>query len=1463
MKKTLLLFIIAGFHPLFSQNLTRHIQTQLENSELIISEALPKQQIWASDFTVFNLDFAQLDLELKGNDIPHVTDFNSSNTVTMYMPGPDGQLGLFKVFRNTTVHPDLQAVYPELRTYNVVGVSDRSVHGKIDITSHGFHAMIFDKNQGTYFIDPVQQENNSLYMLYLKSDFVSSKIMTCEHNEEQALSISDIVTNDEDILLSYASCQLRTYRLALAATGEYTIFHGGTVALALAAQVTTMNRVNGIYEREMAITMEIIPNNNLIIYTNAGSDPYSNGDAFAMLGENQTTCGTVIGSANYDIGHVFGTNSGGVAGLGVVCNSTNNNKARGVTGSGTPIGDPFDVDYVAHEIGHQFAANHTQNNGCNRNNATAMEPGSASTIMGYAGICAPNVQLNSDDHFHGVSLLEIGNFISASGGTCAATTNISNNAPTITSTNGGFIVPISTPFALTSTANDPNAGDVLWYRWEQMNNQVSTQPPVSTSTNGPNFRSFSSSTNPTRYFPNLQAIANNGPFTWEVLPSVARTMNFRCTVHDDHEVGGCSDYINTTVTFDATAGPFVLTNPTATGITWQATTSQTVTWNVANTTNANVNCQMVDIYLSTNGGTSYPVLLAANVPNSGSALVTVPNLPNTTSRVMVIADNGTFFDVSNNNFTITIAPNTYQLVAANTIENVCAGTNADFTMNILQLGSYTDPVSLSFAGLPSGATASWSVNPVATPSTSTLSINTSAVAQGNYSFTVNAASNSGAQSVNLTLNVTANTPSPVALIAPISNAIGISSPVNFSWNPSATPNVTYTIQIATDIAFGSVVETQSGLLASSYSSNILSSGTLYFWRVSAENICGSSAFSLVEQFTTSNCTLFASTNVPVNISASGTPTITSTLNVPQSGIISNVDVLNLVGIHTYISDLLVSLTSPNGTTVQLFDGICFNQDNFDLNFSENAPPGAIPCPPTTGLTYQPSGNLADFIGEEMQGVWTLTIQDLFNLDGGSLQSWSLDICYDLPVCPIPSIAPVSINALGTPYCIGGELGLTQIGGSLAPGAVYEWFTSACNGTPIGTGNTIAASPLSNTDFFVRASAGVDCPATACAIFNLTIPSASNSLSIDGDFATCQVNAGNWVHFYNNNGRLIASVNSNGQNLGNVTATSFVNGTPHIVPSCTDPTEPAFFNAALARSFVITPQFQLTTPVSVRLYILNNEFSDYQSTSISTAANPFDDVTSLAQMNLTKHAGTSQDGSPMNNCVGGTTLFIPQSTSGTTNTLFPAVTNSSYLEYVISGFSEFFPMNSDNSALPVTLTYFAANCEDHSILISWSTATETNASHFRLESSRDGLTWLLLSEIQAAGTTSQFSNYSYSDIKFANTTIYYRLTQVDFDGTEVIYPATQITCDTDQNAMVIYPNPTKSDFNLALTVAENYGKQTIVVTDLAGKIVASEVITMDAGAYLIPFKNINWSQGAYLIFVEGLNQYFKPQKLVVQ
>lgn len=631
---------------------------------------LPEPTIQAKTYQVVSIQEEQVFQSLQG--LSYREGELNGFIAKVFFPMPDGTLKEFTLKRNQTMHPELNQRFPELLSGDAYATDASGAFGKWDITPQGFHAMIFVPGESTVFIDPYTFGETENYIVYHKKDFFTNKLMTCGVTGWS--NVEEDKTNAVD--KSFGSCDLRTYRLALTATAEYTAFQGGTVDLALAAQVTTMNRVNGVYEKDIAITMSIVPNNDLLIFTNTATDGFTNGTPELMIGQNQIKADNVIGSANYDIGHVFGTNSGGLAGLGVVCSG--GSKGNGVTGSSAPVGDPFDIDYVAHEMGHQFGGNHTQNNDCNSVNQARREPGSASTIMGYAGICPPNVQNNSDDYFHGYSLQEIGNEIMSNGHQCEQITALNNTPPSVNGSNANISIPMGTPFALTAYATDAD-GDVLTYLWEQMDNESSTQPPVATATGGPNFRSFDPTTDSTRYFPRLQSLLTNGPFTWEVLPTVSRTMDFRVVVKDNHAVGSCNDHLDVTVSTVASAGPFVLTYPSSSGIVWGVNSTQTVTWNVANTTAAPINCAFVRIMLSTDGGLTYPIELASATENDGTHTITVPNNPTTTARVMVISSAGTFFDISNSNFTINnCVPATLPTLAV--VQPNCNGDAANLTV---------------------------------------------------------------------------------------------------------------------------------------------------------------------------------------------------------------------------------------------------------------------------------------------------------------------------------------------------------------------------------------------------------------------------------------------------------------------------------------------------------------------------------------------------------------------------------------------------------------------------------------------------------------------------------------------------------------------------------------------------------------------------------------------------------------
>jgi hypothetical protein len=317
---------------------------------------------------------------------------------------------------------------------------------------------------------------------------------------------------------------------------------------------------------------------------------------------------------------------------------------------------------VAHEIGHQFAGNHSFNGttsscgGGNRNAATAWEPGSGSTIMAYAGICgAENLQPNSDDVFHVGNLQEMTTFIQSGGGSvCDAPTANGNTIPTV-SGGSDYTIPQTTPFVLTATGNDPD-GDSLTYIWEELD--IGTAAPPNTDNGSrPIFRSFNVSPDPFRTLPRLQDVLAGlpTPTFGEAWPTTNRVLNFRATVRDNRSGGGgvATDPVAITVT--AGAGPFAVTQPN-TAVTWIQGMNEPVNWNVANTNAAPVNCASVDITLSTNGGTSFPTTLAAGTPNDGTQTITVPVVTTTTARVKVQCSTTPFFDIGNANFTIQPVP---------------------------------------------------------------------------------------------------------------------------------------------------------------------------------------------------------------------------------------------------------------------------------------------------------------------------------------------------------------------------------------------------------------------------------------------------------------------------------------------------------------------------------------------------------------------------------------------------------------------------------------------------------------------------------------------------------------------------------------------------------------------------------------------------------------------------------------
>ena len=619
-------------------------------------------------YKTFSLNREALDGILKNTPM-EFTDASRINPVIMTLPMPDGSFERFSIENSPIMEPGLAEKFPEIQTFRGQGIDDPSATVRFDVTPAGFHALILSTHGSTY-IDPYAKGDTSNYISYHKTDLSSlGKNHICLVGKKDNPVISKLTEfqflGDEPNATNVASVingtNLRTYRLALAATGEYTAVFGGTVAGAMAAMATSMNRVNSVYERDVAVRMVMIANNNLLVYTDGATDPYTNEDGSTMLNQNQTNIDTVIGTANYDIGHVFSTGGGGIAQLNAPCGS---GKARGVTGLPNPVGDAYDIDFVAHEMGHQFGGNHTFNTSCggNRANSAAYEPGSGITIMGYAGVCgAQDLALHSIDTFHVRSLEEIVGFI-GTGGACGPATATGNTPPTVTVTGGPtFNIPKQTPFTLSATGTDANS-DPITFDWQEYDLGAATSAVPNTDSDNvakPIFRPYLP-TSGSRTFPQLTYILNNnnippatyggGLLTGELLPAITRTMNFKVVARDNRANGGGINSANATVIVDGNSGPLAVTSPN-TALTWGAG-QQSVTWNVANTTNAPVNAANVKISMSTDGGNTFPIVLAASTPNDGSQAVTIPVGNTTTARIKVEAVGNIFFDISNTNFTV-------------------------------------------------------------------------------------------------------------------------------------------------------------------------------------------------------------------------------------------------------------------------------------------------------------------------------------------------------------------------------------------------------------------------------------------------------------------------------------------------------------------------------------------------------------------------------------------------------------------------------------------------------------------------------------------------------------------------------------------------------------------------------------------------------------------------------------------
>ncbi len=795
-----------------------------------------------------------------------------------------------------------------------------------------------------------------------------------------------------------AENDLYRYRLAMATTGEFGQAKGNTKIKVMEEIVKIINRVNAILERDLGVTLQLIDNTDTLFYLDGNSDPYTNGNTDELIKENPSVVNNIIKTTNYDIGHVFGTNSGGQAWLEGACGGQ---KAAGATGTFGPYSGNLFYIIVAHEFGHQLGATHAFNR-CddeNESSITAYEPGSGSTIMCYAGAsnCGVNyIQNVNDEYFHVASIEQIRNFTRlGSGNKCAEILPSDNTSPIATIISPPIThIPVGTPFELVGIGSD-SENDNLSFCWEEFD-----LGPKSTlgdpSGDSPLFRSFPPVDHGVRSFPRIIDLLNNKSDVNEIIPTYERNLRFRFTVRDNNSEVGLVDWDEIAFKTHGASGPFEVDFANE-SIELAGGIHQLVNWRTAGTNSAPVSCQYVHIIMSYDGGLNFTDTLAFATENDGAEYVLFPQIDDAGLRLKIMAADNIFFDVSNANFSIkSIAEPTYSISFSDNTVDLCSpgiisinvesiginGFDQDIALNVFHQGTSL-AVNLSNDTILPGAKASISFQ--------SESINSSMLDV----VTVQAISLSDTITREINLIRTPSNFSGFKTTFPINGAENISSLPILEWvnNPDAE---FYEVQLAQNPRFDSLIS--SDILADTFFKPVfsLNENSIYYWRVKPINSCAAGNFTKVSAFQTKNinCTEFISSDTP----KTGSRKIESVIKIDEEFPLVDINLPNMAGLFEFVGNIDAKLIHSDGTTITLFKDKCSNRSNFDLGFDDESSL-EISCPLTDKNIHKPEEALSIFRASSSLGDWTLQINDNGGTTGGSITNWILQLCTDLIVNP--------------------------------------------------------------------------------------------------------------------------------------------------------------------------------------------------------------------------------------------------------------------------------------------------------------------------------------------------------------------------------------------------------------------------------------------------------------------------------
>ncbi len=598
--------------------------------------------------TLYNLDAVKFQNQLK-----NVAEKQSGKEgIKISIPNTEGKLEQFRIWELSNMVPELQAKHPDIRSYVGSSIEDPSAYLRFSVSPQGVSTMVIRSGKSEY-IEPMTADGKT-YIVFDKSMRKSA----AQDDRFECMIKGDLDSSQPGTSNSTLAVGNNTFRLALSCTGEYGQYFltklgipaGATDAVKKAAILGAMNasltRLNGVYEKDLSLHYNLIAETESLIFYNAATDPYATGGGpdTANSGIN-STLGTGA-TGKYDLGHLIDKkDANGAAYVGVICGSSL--KAGGWTSHNIPEGATFDIDYVAHEMGHQMGAGHTYTMYSSQSDQT-VEPGSGSTIMAYTGIVGDlDVQYNSHDNYHYNSITQIKNKIN--GVSCGTNTSYSLPVPTV-SAGANYIIPKMTPFVVKATTSDTNTAGYT-YTFEQTDMASSGQIGANsicyeTKPTGPNFRALAATTNPYRYFPDFNIVLAGVYSTrWESLVSVARDMNFGVVLRNNNPIEPNIARATMKVTVNAASGPFKVTAP-AFGESLTSGSSYTVKWDVANTNAAPVSTANVAIKISKDGGQTFTTLLASTA-NDGQEEVTIPaGYMTTNAYIMVEAVGNVYYAVS-------------------------------------------------------------------------------------------------------------------------------------------------------------------------------------------------------------------------------------------------------------------------------------------------------------------------------------------------------------------------------------------------------------------------------------------------------------------------------------------------------------------------------------------------------------------------------------------------------------------------------------------------------------------------------------------------------------------------------------------------------------------------------------------------------------------------------------------------